>query len=1612
MSTEDGSLDHDVPITVNQRALVEKILARYPEEFTVFRELLQNADDASAKIVEIEFQTKRFAGASAEPQTALNGKPLSPLSLIPEDLTNVTDEDWKRLRSIGKSLSCPVSNFSVILLITADGNPNVQKIGAFGVGFYSVFSVTDKPAVSSGGVGTTIFYKGDQLYIKQLEPRKTGKWTVIEMALKEPMFAPKPFDLTRFLVTSMTFLASVETVRVMFDGVELSIITKSRQNSQQVVIPGSLKNCSNDGTMNVGSVKLIPQGIRAKLRDLAYLAGSKTPRVARDTDDEPANPLKRNTFWALRQADESRSQEAQTPQHLANWVNFSASYSIYSAEVIVKPKDSLTKALRAATNKDPPSTFQCEIAHFTMEEHEKRVNEENSNPEVGSIFQGPHGLCPQSDGGYSSRIFIGQSTTQTTGLGCHISGRFIPTVERGSIDLANGHVAKWNEGLLYVGGFLARLVYESEMSRIAQQGAGPYGAVDGLSDGKDVREAGLYTMRCFTFHSSTPDPKVSRLLNSAFFSCSTTEMLPIISSAGIRSSKDVRLYHAEFAPFMRGTPVLPDALAKPMSPFIQSLPAPYAVTMYTFRDVLAELNSRYLPETQMAACLRWWVMHFGSNSGIAPQKAKRYLKEFLAAGKAYRGQPLTTPSTIVELGAIRRFVDSHHLGPSLSADDPLPPDTIPFTFTRGLDSQQLRKTLEWEELTTFDWLQHLLGPGIDAAYDIRASPRYSDHVLVVLGSVWSHLSRIGQLNDVIGLLAKVPFVPTNHGLKLPHEAYFAEADVFKDLPVVQLNTRIGQVETVLTDLGVNRDPELSSFINKATENQEWTCCDLVRYLLTASKSFQDKIPAAPIFASEFGQRHYIGELYEPEGWFRRIGLPVLDWPDQNGWESRSAEADLLRRLGLQSFPPLDEIIRVASEPSSEYQMPGFKFFVEHFAEYERQYDPQRLPDLAFIPANGKDGECWSRHGEIFTDHSWVPLGFYRPRNIDPRMLVKLKILERPPVPLLISRLLTNPPRDLATARIWFKVFADRGAFSGADLDKLSAIPMVPVIDTAPDGGNDHTEPRMVAPRDCFLRSPQHSSEHLYSRLYTFIDFGEQANKFLKACGVKSKPECVDVAQKLLTNPKEFLAKADNDPGRFLEELRLIAIGYPHLPNEMKTKIRKAHIFLAYHRPVNAPSVESKPRFRLCQASKVVIADDLESRQLFANHVFIAPQDDLLEKFYLEMGSEYLSAKIYLDIQPSKEDESSKAVRAAEDIRKRILEKLPIFLHEYEDTRLIDRSQHLLWDDPKIFVVKACRQLRIRKHLHYQHAMTPDKLQGHMVSLSAGITNDGPTTLWLLRPDSTEKVDTYEIVREHEKAIHGDKVQREDEEKKKAELDKPKKPSPDKEKDEVKKKVKALMNRLGISSFQSKRTNEQIPEVTIDGLDKMMQDVILKTTQQAEAEDPAGLRNEEYGPGEPKLKDVKYCDEARTTDLRECPELKIDGIKVYRQDSAPEDFPDNTQILNCFAAPVKGLGEVFGLQQPAFHIFRHPADSNLMGFNRKAGIFLNLAHYKQRYYDKQKSDGEAYVAWYFIIAHELAHNATQFHDEHHELLLSGLSAMYLRGLSNIPAALVQINVGKD
>ncbi len=117
---------NDEAVTVNTRALIDKVLARYSGEWTTLRELLQNAADASASKVIIKFETS--PSPTVPVPSSLDSSARLKHVLLHHTLKSTIVEnngevfkitDWSRLKKI------------------AEGNPDETKIGAFGVGFYS-----------------------------------------------------------------------------------------------------------------------------------------------------------------------------------------------------------------------------------------------------------------------------------------------------------------------------------------------------------------------------------------------------------------------------------------------------------------------------------------------------------------------------------------------------------------------------------------------------------------------------------------------------------------------------------------------------------------------------------------------------------------------------------------------------------------------------------------------------------------------------------------------------------------------------------------------------------------------------------------------------------------------------------------------------------------------------------------------------------------------------------------------------------------------------------------------------------------------------------------------------------------------------------------------------------------------------------------------------------------------------------------------------------------------------------------------------------------------------------------------------------------------------------
>ncbi|XP_047225644.1 sacsin-like, partial [Girardinichthys multiradiatus] len=111
---------------------LKDILRRYPDGGQILKELIQNADDAQA--TEVVFIHDKRSYKTESLWTDELGKFQGP-ALYAYNNAVFTDEDWERIQKAGRSGKI--------------NDPN--KIGRFGIGFNSVYHITDVPSIFSSG---------------------------------------------------------------------------------------------------------------------------------------------------------------------------------------------------------------------------------------------------------------------------------------------------------------------------------------------------------------------------------------------------------------------------------------------------------------------------------------------------------------------------------------------------------------------------------------------------------------------------------------------------------------------------------------------------------------------------------------------------------------------------------------------------------------------------------------------------------------------------------------------------------------------------------------------------------------------------------------------------------------------------------------------------------------------------------------------------------------------------------------------------------------------------------------------------------------------------------------------------------------------------------------------------------------------------------------------------------------------------------------------------------------------------------------------------------------------------------------------------------------------
>ncbi|KAI1824773.1 hypothetical protein F4861DRAFT_234712 [Xylaria intraflava] len=1319
---KDG--EDEEAVTVDTRALIDKVLARYSGEWTTLRELIQNAADAQATTVKIKWETLPSTQVPL-PATSERSEILKHIIthhtlrclVVQNDGQPFTKTDWGRLKRI------------------AEGNPDETKIGAFGVGFYSVFADCEEPFVSSGSEAMAFYWKGNALFTRKLqlpEDQRSPNTAFVLDYRNTTTPLPNLLSISQFLATSLTFVA-LQHLEFWIDDHKILSLQKKASPSVDVLISRDIETTTKDRLMRVESVDRSSAQIDASYMSAIgwkpQIASAKSEAYGLGTSEMPSlrsffSRLTATSSKATKIAREEKAVQATISEDITALSTSSIFLRVTTAAIRTFVTGGFSSELERATKKPPPKVTKLSILTSSYDETQASESSQKQGA-VSTATDVFASVLPSKKGG---RIFIGFPTTQTTGAGMHISASsVIPTVEREAIDLNARWVRTWNIEMLRAAGIMTRLAFVDEMAELQrklQRSAATAGTSITSREINALMPEATHILKAFTFGDSTPSGHVSQIIEEAFWTSYKKPSVEIYSTRGVLPTYKVRLGSHELSKFVDGIAVIPSEMES--IGFVRKLIDFDLLSHITVDDVREELSEKPLTETQLISFIQW-VARNSFQGEFDSSTRDRLLNVAIAMVNQTSDND---QGAIIALGSIQNFMAAQKIPPGL----PIPPTTIPFEYTKGCNVSELR-ALGWEPLDLAPWVKFLIETRLSRSIDqdITRSPEFATRVLTVVSKGWDNQSQSSK-ETIMALMKAYTVMPTKSGMRKPAESFFPSVKLFDDLPIIEC-TQLK--DKFLSALGVRKTVDLETIFKRllspssekdSSGQAKWSHVELIKYL----SSVRDDIPAddlrklkesricpaeaGPVgkeFSEETSQLYKVSELFEPNRLFRPLQLKVLQWP--GGVLGRgSSEGKFLTTLGLRMYPSAPELVEMMASADQELREYAMKYFIMYYHNNGYSAFPITTSKRAFLPLQDDPSRLVPPSG-CFTNSSAAVLGFNILKIELHSDAQKFGVLRDPPILDCVQRLMKNPPNSHREAIPIFEYFSSRvNNLDSAMLKSLGDAQIVPVtrrtraLGTLSPGNSDTKTGPVVrlSPRHCYL-----GSSAMYGDIFDFVDFGQAANSFLSACGSNKEPTKLEIASLAATEPARLLSVLQS-PAKYLDLLRSLANDMSVLKRDkdLWKRMKTAPFLLAVKettKPSKGKSAEQNEEekeeadeeeairtYHLATPSNIVISDDFISYRLFKDHLMCAPEDEVLESFYQALGSPTLSNTVREDLSVGPHNEKQDA---AVWLRKHVLERSKLFIHEYTKY-LRDGIKHDVKWLEKNLSVEVVRSLALRRSL--------------------------------------------------------------------------------------------------------------------------------------------------------------------------------------------------------------------------------------------------------------------------------------------------------------------------
>ncbi|CAJ0634587.1 2131_t:CDS:10 [Entrophospora sp. SA101] len=1199
-------------VEVNQRHLIDKVLARYSAEFVIYRELMQNSDDAKAKTVQIKFETDKLKKCGR--------------IIFKNNGFLFRDEDWNRLKKI------------------AEGNPDVEKIGAFGVGFYSLFSICEEPFISSGTQGMAFYWRNDQLFSRMGDIKQDDMiWTTFLMDTRRKENLPNIGSFGRFLATSLVSAPiKVCTQGMAFYWRNDQLFSRMGDIKQDDMIWTTFlmdtrrkENLPNIGSF--GRFLATSLGFTRNLRNvIVYFNDTEVIHLTKETNkslsinmDIGLNKFSPKNMFQLKSVDvcNVRLHFRGLIGPEKSQISQSTSLKIACGNLGVDVSKSFSEEMEFATKKKPPNNTTIQMI-FTG--HDERNLPGNSNKKILNVFKD---LTPFPDQG---RIFIGFPTHQTTGCSVHLAARVIPTVERESIDLVHKTLSVYNKEMLCSAGILARIVYDNEMNQISRLCMDIDPELLNSDDKQDkksfeyLQECSVHILQHFTFKTSTPNNMVAKIIESQFFDC-TKKSLQILSTHGVLPINSVRIPNKEVVSFIKTIPMVPFSLFTECSEFFTiAKDILKCISEISMDDVFEELKRRQFNNKELSDLFKWWI-GYRSKNDITDEQFRKFMC-LVSIG-----------DDLTPLNHIRYFLNPHVIPPTIE----VPPDVLPYSISKPLRKEDLEAHFgDWTELTILTWTQYIFTkPGID-------DPDFAEKILKIISHQFKNLSK-SDLEAIKKIMAEKRCIPTVSGMKLPKESYFPDVKLLPDLPNVNLKQhKIKNTDEFLLFIGVKKHVELQLVFDRLFNKGSWDHMELIKYLASIDLEYDDieKLKTSVIWPIEFGnktQKFTAKELYAPLPKLIELRLPIIKWKGR--FYKNTKEGKFILKLGLREYPPLDEILKLASNPPIRQK--AFEYFLDNFRDkYAKDYDARSI-NVPFLPC--MDPNVYSEPSKCFFNPECAIMGFNVLRKDLRCRAEELGVEQYPNYLQLSDKLIKEPPENEEKAKLVFEFLFS--CTSSSDSTAFSKLKFIPTRDK-----NLPNTFKYNLPQDCFFKNSEEESIEFID-FFHYVDFGDKANIFLRNCGVKDKPSSTQLAEFLVESSDAFLEKIDGNKNKYISILHKIAIDFSSIKknSELLFKMKQERILLGR----NNDEADNE-KYKLARAKDIYINDNSFYTVMFKP--LTCPIDALLEGLYRSLGSYSLDSSVtssFVTIGTPELTGKSQAVQVL------IRERFPLFYYNKEPYKI-------------------------------------------------------------------------------------------------------------------------------------------------------------------------------------------------------------------------------------------------------------------------------------------------------------------------------------------------------